>query len=82
MAAAPAAVKKAAAPAKPVNPLYEKRPKTFGALQAEELLSNSQLLGQCIVWITKARKALKKCVSSCKLWRMAATVLPQSQPQP
>ena len=31
MAAAPAGVKKAAAPAKPVNPLYEKRPKTFGA---------------------------------------------------
>jgi large subunit ribosomal protein L7Ae len=30
VAAAPAAVKKAAAPAKPVNPLYEKRPKTFG----------------------------------------------------
>ena len=31
VAAAPAAVKKAAAPAKPVNPLYEKRPKTFSA---------------------------------------------------
>ena len=31
VAAAPAGVKKAAAaPAKPVNPLYEKRPKTFG----------------------------------------------------
>jgi large subunit ribosomal protein L7Ae len=30
VAAAPAAVKKAAAPAKPVNPLFEKRPKTFG----------------------------------------------------
>ncbi|KAK9817216.1 hypothetical protein WJX72_011192 [[Myrmecia] bisecta] len=30
VAAAPAAIKKAAAPAKPVNPLYEKRPKTFG----------------------------------------------------
>ena len=31
VAAAPSAVKKAAAPAKPVNPLYEKRPKTFSA---------------------------------------------------
>lgn len=31
VAAAPSAVKKAAAPAKPVNPLYEKRTKTFGA---------------------------------------------------
>eukprot|EP00887_Chlorella_sp_A99_P007326 scaffold2.g7326.t1 len=30
VAAAPAALKKQAAPAKPVNPLYEKRPKTFG----------------------------------------------------
>lgn len=31
VAAAPAALKKQAAPAKPTNPLYEKRPKTFGA---------------------------------------------------
>lgn len=31
VAAAPAAVRKQAAPAKPTNPLYEKRPKTFGA---------------------------------------------------
>jgi hypothetical protein len=30
VAAAPAGVKKAAAPSKPVNPLYEKRSKTFG----------------------------------------------------
>jgi len=30
VAPTPSAVKKAAAPAKPVNPLYEKRPKTFG----------------------------------------------------
>ncbi|GAB4820275.1 hypothetical protein N2152v2_007321 [Parachlorella kessleri] len=30
VAAPPAAVRKAAQPAKPVNPLYEKRPKTFG----------------------------------------------------
>jgi len=30
VAAAPSAVRKQAAPAKPVNPLFEKRPKTFG----------------------------------------------------
>lgn len=30
VAAAPAAIRKAAAPAKPTNPLYEKRPKSFG----------------------------------------------------
>ena len=31
VAAAPAGIKKAAAPAKPTNPLYEKRAKSFGA---------------------------------------------------
>ena len=38
VAAAPSAVKKAAAPAKPVNPLYEKRPKTFSACRRRLLL--------------------------------------------
>ena len=37
VAAAPSAVKKAAAPAKPVNPLYEKRPKTFSACGEQQL---------------------------------------------
>lgn len=46
MAAAPAAVKKAAAPAKPVNPLYEKRPKSFGALQPSSGSSSSSAFFQ------------------------------------
>ena len=46
VAAAPSAIKKQAAPAKPTNPLYEKRPKSFGAeggeAQREEGSSPSQ----------------------------------------
>ena len=43
VAAAPSAVKKAAAPAKPVNPLYEKRPKTFSACRRRLLLCCQRL---------------------------------------
>lgn len=43
VAAAPSAVKKAAAPAKPVNPLYEKRPKTFSACRCRLLLCCQRL---------------------------------------